>query len=323
MNQASIETGSALAIAPFATTLAKNKISLTRDKTTTLQINIGFLCNQNCRHCHVEAGPKSDKIMDAQTADAVADFAEAGGFSTADITGGAPEMNPNLSHLIEKLAPSVSKIIVRSNLTAISNGKWDGLMEIFQEHKVTITASLPSLNKSQTDAQRGSGVYEKSLAVLKKLNGEGYGIEGTGLELNFVSNPAGAFLPPSQASLETRFRSDLKRKFGIKFNNLYTFANAPLGRFETWLKDSGAYGKYMDRLVREFNPCSVGGLMCRYLVSISWEGYLYDCDFNLACDLPLAGRKIHVSEMTGPPAPGSPIVVGDHCYTCCAGAGFT
>jgi len=323
MNQAGIETRSVMARAPFASTLAENEIILTRDKTTTLQINVGLLCNQSCRHCHLEAGPLSDKIMDAKTADQVSAFAASGGFETADITGGAPEMNPNLPRLIENLAPSVSTIIVRSNLTAISDGNREGLIGIFKKHKVTITASLPSLNKNQTNVLRGSGVFEKSLEALKKLNKEGYGMEGTGLKLNFVSNPAGAFLPPSQASLETRFRSDLKRKFGVEFNNLFTFANAPLGRFETWLKDSGAYDKYMDRLVKEFNPCSVGGLMCRRLVSVSWDGYLYDCDFNLATDLPLAGRKIHVSQMTGPPEPGSPIAVDDHCYTCCAGAGFT
>jgi radical SAM/Cys-rich protein len=196
-------------------------------------------------------------------------------------------------------------------------------MEIFKKHKVTITASLPSLNRSQTDTQRGDGVFDKSVAILKKLNEEGYGIEGTGLELNFVSNPAGAFLPPSQESLETKFHADLKRKFGVEFNNLYTFANAPLGRFEQWLKGSDGYDKYMDRLVKEFNPCAVEGLMCRSLVSVSWDGYLYDCDFNLACDLPLAGRKTHVSEVTSPPEAGSPIAVANHCYTCCAGAGFT
>lgn len=323
MSQASIETRPAPAVAPFSSTLDKNEIDLARSKATTLQINTGYLCNQTCRHCHLKAGPQSDKIMDARTVDEVAAFAASGGYNTADITGGAPEMNPNLLGLVEKLAPSVLKIIVRSNLTAISGGKWDGHMETFKKHKVAITASLPSLNKSQTDAQRGDGVFETSVAVLKKLNGEGYGIEGTGLELNFVSNPAGAFLPPSQGSLEAKFRSDLKRKFGVRFNNLYTFANAPLGRFAEWLKDSGVYDNYMNRLVKEFNPCAVDGLMCRYLVSVSWDGYLYDCDFNLACDLPLAGHKTHVSEMTGPPAPGAPIATADHCYTCCAGAGFT
>lgn len=186
-----------------------------------------------------------------------------------------------------------------------------------------IVASFPSCNEAQSDSQRGRGVFRMSLDALRKLNAMGYGQDGTGLELNLVANPTGAFLPTPQTQMEQRFREVLKKNWGIVFNRLHAFANVPLGRFRQWLVQSGNLESYLQRLASSFNPCAVEGLMCRTLVSVSWDGYLYDCDFNLARDLPLGGKKTHVSEMEGPPEPGIPIAVGDHCYTCTAGAGFT
>jgi radical SAM/Cys-rich protein len=184
-------------------------------------------------------------------------------------------------------------------------------------------ASLPSVDSVQTESQRGKGVFEKSIHALQRLNAAGYGKKKTGLKLDLVSNPPGAFLPPSQAQAEERFRVILEKKWGIVFNNLFTFANVPLGRFRQWLHASGNLKNYTERLASSFSPCVVEGLMCRTLMSVAWDGYCYDCDFNLAARLPMAGKKSHISQMEGPPEPGTPIAVGDHCYTCAAGSGFT
>ena len=308
---------------PFGRTLKQNGFKLTRDRTTTLQINTGLLCNQQCKHCHLEAGPERQELMDGKTVDDIADFAKRCRFDILDITGGAPEMNPHLADLISKTAPHVARVMLRSNLTATAPAKWDSLTRLLREHNVIINASLPSANKGQTESQRGPGVFDRSVATLQKLNEVGYGMEGSGLELNLVTNPTGAFLPVSQASLEEKFRADIQRKWDIVFNSLYTFTNVPLGRFRKWLIDSGNYEKYMMKLSDSFNPCSLEGLMCRTLVSVDWEGHMYDCDFNLAHSLPMGGRKIHVSELEKEPQPGAPIAISDHCYSCAAGSGFT
>jgi radical SAM/Cys-rich protein len=199
----------------------------------------------------------------------------------------------------------------------------DNLVDLLKSHRVVIVASFPSINVTQTDSQRGDGIFNQSVAVLKKLNAIGYGFNNGGLELNLVSNPTGAYLPPTQEQAEKRFHQVLENKWGVVFDNLFGFANVPLGRFRQWLVKSGNFEKYMAKLSHNFNSCAVEGLMCRTLVSVSWDGYLYDCDFNLARGLPMGGQKVHVSEMKGPPKPGSPIVTADHCYTCTAGAGFT
>jgi radical SAM/Cys-rich protein len=313
----------AMIIEPFRQSLARYGLRLERAQTATLQVNVGFLCNQTCRHCHLSAGPGRKENMGPETVDEVVSYAQRSYFETIDITGGAPEMNRNLVNLIERLPPLAPRIMLRSNLTVLSNCNRDHLMELLKANGVVIVASFPSLNKSQADSQRGDGVFERSVDTIKKLNAMGYGQEGTALELNLVSNPTGAFLPPSQSQAEKRFRQVLEKKWGIFFNNLFSFANVPLGRFRQWLLQSGNFEKYMERLASSFNPCAVEGLMCRTLVSVSWDGYLYDCDFNLARGLYLGGRKIHVSEMPGPPEPTSPIAVAEHCYTCTAGAGFT
>lgn len=308
---------------PFHQTLSRHGLNLGRGETTTLQINVGFLCNQTCRHCHLNAGPGRKENMDLKTAEVVVEYAQRSHFETIDITGGAPELNPNLLYLIKRLSPLSARIMVRSNLSALNEGSQTHFFELFKEHRVVIVASFPSLNEAQTDSQRGRGIFQHSIAALKKLNAMGYGEEGSGLELNLVSNPTGAFLPSSQTQTEKRFRQVLEQKWGIFFNNLFNFANMPLGRFGNWLLQSRNLEKYLEKLASSFNSCAIDGLMCRTLVSVSWDGYLYDCDFNLARGLYLGGRKIHVSEMPGPPEPGTPITVDDHCYTCTAGAGFT
>ena len=312
----------AIEIAPFKSTLFKHNLELVRQRTHTLQINLGFLCDQTCQHCHLNAGPGRNENMDSDTLNAVVAYARRSHFETIDITGGAPELNPLLLDLIKKISPLAPKIMLRSNLSALK-AKMRRLIEALKSHRVVIVASFPSLNVNQTDSQRGAGIFEESIAVLKELNGSGYGRNGSGLELNLVSNPTGAFFPPTQEQTEKRYRQILQKKWGVTFNSLFSFANVPLGRFRQWLIKSGNFESYIQKLVSNFNPCSIAGLMCRTLVSVSWDGYLYDCDFNLARDLYMGGTKIHISEMPGPPQPGTAIITADHCYTCAAGLGFT
>lgn len=307
----------------FNKTLDKYNIRLTKDAARILQINVGLLCNQKCRHCHLDAGPHRRENMDAKTAEDVIAYAKRSCFDTIDITGGAPELNPNLEHLIEALSRT-SHIMVRSNLSVLNNAKKDHLIKLMALHRVAIVASFPSTDESQTDAQRGDGIFQASIEALQKLNQRGYGKEGTGLALHLVVNPTGAFLPPPQEKAAKRLRDVLQRKWGIVFNELYCFANVPIGRFRKWLVASGNFDAYIEKLTKSFNPCAVDGVMCRDLVSVSWDGYLYDCDFNLARGIPLGGKKrVHVSAMQGKPAAGTPIATADHCYTCTAGAGFT
>ena len=311
------------ALEPFRQTLFKHGLSLERGKTTILQINVGLLCNQTCRHCHLNAGPGRKENMDFETADAVIAYAKRSCFEAIDITGGAPELNPNIVKLIEGVSPHSPRLMFRSNLSALNDGKRDHLMNLLKDKSAVIVASFPSLNEAQADSQRGDGIFQKSIDTLRKLNGMGYGHVETGLELNLVCNPTGAFLPAPQDQLVKRFREVLMKKWGIVFNNLFTFANVPLGRFRNWLEEKGNLESYLERLASGFNACAVDGLMCRELVAVSWDGYLYDCDFNLAMGLHMGKKKTHVSEMDGPPSTGKPIAVADHCYTCTAGAGFT
>ena len=307
----------------FSRTLARHGLSLTRDRTTILQVNVGLLCNQTCGHCHLNAGPGKTEVMTRQTADQIAAWAGRVSFETIDITGGAPEMNPDIVGIVETFADLTPKLIFRSNLSALNSGGRAHLMDLLKRLKVVIVASLPAINESQTDAQRGDGIFKASIAALQRLNRLGYGQPGTDLELNLVSNPTGAFTAADQAQTEKRFRQMLERKWGIVFNHLFSFSNAPLGRFRRWLERSGNLSAYMKKLADGFNPSAVDGVMCRTLVSVSWDGYLYDCDFNLARGMPMGCNRIHVTDMLGPPVPGSPIATADHCYTCTAGAGFT
>lgn len=309
-------------IKPFKSALAKYGLKLSRQTTRTLQINMGLLCNQTCRHCHLSAGPKRKENMDAQTLKEVVAYAQRSRFETIDITGGAPELNPLLPELIQQIAAHTPRIMLRSNLSAL-NQHMNRLMEVLKSHRVVILASFPSLNLSQTDAQRGEGIFEESIAMLKALNAQGYGRDGSGLKLDLVSNPTGAFMPPSQQQIEKRYHQILDQKWGLRFNRLFNFANVPLGRFKQWLVQTGNYENYLRKLVASFNPCAIEGLMCRNQISVSWDGYLHDCDFNLAISLHMSGKRIHISEMPGIPKTGSPIMTADHCYTCAAGSGFT
>ena len=310
-------------VVPFNLTLARHDLKLDRKTTRTLQVNVGYLCNQACRHCHLNAGPGHKKNMGLEIIQEVISYARTGGFEIVDITGGAPELNPHAETLIEGVCNVASRVMLRSNLSVLNDGKRNHLIKLLREKRVVIVASFPSLNEIQMDSQRGNGIFQMSIDALTKLNNLGYGHKGTGLELNLVSNPTGSFLPPDQVQAEKRFRQVLKRKWGIVFNNLYNFANVPLGRFRQWLVRTNNLETYIDKLYSNFNACAVDGLMCRTLVSVSWDGYLYDCDFNLARGLFMGGHKIHVSEMTGPPEPGGHIATADHCYTCTAGSGFT
>jgi radical SAM/Cys-rich protein len=303
-----------LSMEPFRLTLSEHGLSLERGKTHTLQVNVGFICDQKCRHCHLSCGPGRTEVMAPETIKEVIAFAQRSRFETIDITGGAPELNPHIVDIIEGLFPLAPRIMLRSNLSALNNGKMGDMMDLLKSRRVVIVASFPSLNQAQADSQRGDGSFQISVDELTKLNTLGYGREGSGLELNLVSNPTGAFLAPLQAQSEKRFRRVLKDKWGIVFNNLYNFAN---------VSETGNFESYLEKLISSFNPCSVDGVMCRSLLSVSWNGYLFDCDFNLASDLYLGGRKIHISEMSGPPEAGSQIAVADHCFTCTAGAGFS
>ena len=238
----------AAAVDPFADTLARHGLSLVRDRVHTLQVNTGYLCNLRCRHCHLEAGPGRKEIMSRETMAAVVSFARRFPFRILDVTGGAPELVPDLPFLVDGLAPLAPRLMLRTNLSAVSGAEWESLLALCVAHRVVLVASFPSTNPSQADAQRGAGVTEAAIAVLKKLNAAGYGVDGTGLELDLVSNPVGAFLPMPQDSAERKFRHDMLRKWGVAFNRLYTFANVPLGRFRTWLLRTGNYERYLKTL---------------------------------------------------------------------------
>jgi len=260
--------------------------------------------------------------MGRETMEAVLRFAGRSSFSVADITGGAPELVPDLPFMLQGLRPLVDRLMLRSNLLLLLDDQRQELLDLCRALNVELVVSFPSTNETQADSQRGRGVWRKSIAMLKRLNDLGYGMPDSGLDLYLVSNPAGAFLPVDQCTAEKRFRQDLARKWNISFTALYTFANVPLGRFRHWLEHSGNFESYLEKLAGAFNPATVNGLMCRSLISVSWDGCLYDCDFNLAGGLPYSGNRVHVSEVEKLQA-GTPIMTDDYCYACTAGAGFT
>ena len=306
----------------FQQTLAAHALHLTRAQVTTLQINVGRRCNLACRHCHIEAGPGRSEVMSPATMDEVVDLARRFSFSVIDITGGAPELVPGIGAFVARLAPLAPRIMLRTNLLLLLAPEHRELLSVCREHRIVLVASFPATNKEQTEAQRGPGVWEQSIQALRELNGLGYGRPGTGLELYLVSNPAGAFLPVEQCAAERRFKAELARKWGIEFSGLFTFANVPLGRFKCWLQDSSNYDAYLARLMDSFNPGTVNSLMCRTQVSVSWDGYLFDCDFNLAAGLPYSGAPVHVSTVRELPA-GVAVMTDDYCFACTAGSGFT
>jgi radical SAM/Cys-rich protein len=289
---------------------------------TVFQINVGKLCNQTCRHCHVDAGPDRSEAMTRETAGMCVAALARTDIPTVDITGGAPELSPCFRYLVEESRRLGRHVMDRCNLTVLLLPSQADLAQFLARHRVEIVASLPSYAASQTDAQRGAGVFEKSLQALRLLNALGYGREGSGLVLNLVTNPVGAFLPPPQAPQEAHFKDRLAREHGVVFNRLYTITNMPISRFLEFLLDSGNYEGYMQRLVEAFNPSAAAGVMCRYTLSVGWDGRLYDCDFNQMIELPLDhGAPAHIRDFDPRALHTRRIVTGNHCYGCTAGAG--
>jgi radical SAM/Cys-rich protein len=288
------------------------------------QLNIGKLCNQTCAHCHVDAGPdRKEENMDRATLEKCLEIiASVPSIHTVDITGGAPEMNPHFRWFVEEVSKLGKKVIDRCNLTIImANPKYRDLPQFFAKHQVEVVSSLPYFSKKRTDSQRGDGVFEDSIKALQLLNEAGYGKEGTGLNLHLVYNPSGAFLPAGQATLEAEFKRQLKRKYNIEFNSLFAITNLPIARFLDYLLESGNYEEYMQKLVDAFNPGTVEGLMCRNTLSVSWDGYIYDCDFNQMLDLKVASPVQHINDFDADKINDRDIVLNQHCYGCTAGAG--
>jgi len=289
------------------------------------QLNIGKLCNQTCSHCHVDAGPdRKEENMDRATLERCLEIiASTPTITTVDITGGAPEMNPHFRWFVEECSKLGKQVIDRCNLTIImANKKYHDLPQFLAKHKVQVVSSLPYFSKKRTDSQRGDGVFEDSIKALQMLNEVGYGKEGTGLELHLVYNPAGAFLPDNQENLQAEFKRQLSRKYDIVFNNLFAITNLPIARFLEYLIESGNYKDYMQSLIEAFNPATVMGLMCRDTISVSWDGHLYDCDFNQMLDLKVAvPGSTHLDTFDANKLQERNIVLNQHCYGCTAGAG--
>jgi radical SAM/Cys-rich protein len=287
-----------------------------------LQINVGKRCNQACHHCHVDAGPDRTEVMPPDVVEACLRFLEASGASTLDITGGAPELHPQFRTLVERARAMGRRVIDRCNLTITRLPNYANIPEFLATHRVEVIASLPSFAAKLTDSQRGDGVYEASIAALRHFNELGYGAEGSGLLLNLVTNPVGAFLPASQAALERDWKRELQRRHGIVFNRLYTITNMPISRYLQYLADSGNLDGYMQRLVAAFNPAAVDGLMCRTTLSVGWDGTLYDCDFNQMMELGVESRAPQtIFDAEAAALSGRRVVVGPHCFGCTAGAG--
>ena len=295
---------------------------LTATGITVFQINVGKLCNQTCHHCHVDAGPDRKEIMTRETAELCLHALAQTEIPVVDITGGAPELNPNFRWLIEQARALERHVIDRCNLTVLLLAAQADLAEFLAQHRVEVIASLPYYRAAQTDAQRGAGVFDKSIEALRKLNALGYGREGTGLLLNLIYNPVGAFLPPKQESIEAQFKRELERQHGVVFNRLYTITNMPISRFLEFLLQTGNYEGYMERLVNAFNPAAAAGVMCRYTISVGWDGTLYDCDFNQMLELPTGfGAPRHIRNLDVEALNRRRIVTANHCYGCSAGAG--
>ncbi|WP_299119947.1 arsenosugar biosynthesis radical SAM (seleno)protein ArsS [uncultured Tenacibaculum sp.] len=300
-----------------------NQFPLRPNKLEILQINLGYMCNQVCAHCHVDAGPDRKEIMTKETMQQCLDVIKTTGAHTLDLTGGAPEMNPNFRWFVEEASKAgIKDFIVRSNLTIIrANKKFYDLPDFFKKHNVHVVSSMPHWTRGKTDKQRGDGVFDKSIKALQMLNDVGYGIEGTNLKLDLVYNPSGAFLPGDQAALESDFKKALKEDFNIDFNSLFAITNLPISRFLDYLIASENYEDYMYALVEAYNPMAVENVMCTNTLSISWDGYLYDCDFNQMLNLKVDSKVKHISEYNEELIQNRNIIINQHCYGCTAGAG--
>jgi radical SAM/Cys-rich protein len=287
-----------------------------------LQVNLGKLCNQTCKHCHVDAGPDRREVMTRETMRQCLDALARHDIPTLDLTGGAPELNPHFRWFVEQAAGLGRRVMDRCNLTVIlANKSYHDLPEFFAKHRVEVVSSLPHYTAQRTDRQRGDGVFEKSIRALQMLNSAGYGKAGTGLLLNLVYNPTGAILPGPQRELEADYKRELRAKYGIEFNSLYVITNMPISRFLDYLVASGNYEEYMRKLVESFNPDAAAGVMCRNTLSVGWDGWLYDCDFNQMLDMRVNGGSRHISEFDFEALSNRDIAINQHCYGCTAGLG--
>jgi radical SAM/Cys-rich protein len=298
--------------------------AIRRKRLDTLQVNLGYRCNQSCVHCHVNAGPNRTEQMARETVLEVLAFLGASGVRTLDVTGGAPELNPHFRELVAAARALGVRVMDRCNLTVLEQPGQEDLAHFLAAHEVDVIASLPCYLEDNVDRQRGKGVFDASIRGLRALNGLGYGRPGSGLVLDLVYNPQGAVLPPAQAALERDYRRHLGERYGVAFNRLYVLANMPIQRFGSTLISKGEFERYMTLLKDAYQPTNLDSVMCRTLVSVDWRGYVYDCDFNQMLDLPLAWRgrpRTHLRELTGRDLAGNAIVVRDHCYGCTAGQG--
>jgi radical SAM/Cys-rich protein len=308
----------------FVEKLGLNGRGLRRHSVDVLQVNLGRYCNLACIHCHVESGPTRKEMMSRENVEAVLRFLAHGAIPTVDITGGAPELHPDFAYLVSSARRLGRHVMDRCNLTVIFEPGKDYLPEFFCRHRVELVCSLPCYSIENVDKQRGKGTFDGSIRALQIFNDLGYGKPESGLTLNLVYNPVGAHLPPPQAKLEEDYRRVLGEKFGIVFNHLYCLTNMPITRYATHLKLRGEYDRYLELLERNFNAATVDQVMCRNLISIGWDGWVYDCDFNQMLDLPVvdaAGKRLHISSLKMNQLIEPAITVGDHCYACTAGAG--
>ena len=298
--------------------------AIRRGRLTTLQVNLGYRCNQSCLHCHVNAGPNRKEMMTAETIDTVVDFLEAGSIETLDLTGGAPELNPHFRDLVRRARALGVHVMDRCNLTVLNEPGQEDLADFLAAHDVEVVASLPCYLEDNVDGQRGKGVYQGSIEGLKKLNALGYGQTDSGLALNLVYNPTGPFLPPPQAQLEADYKRELAARFGIVFNQLFTLTNLPIQRFGSTLVSKGQFDDYMQLLREAYRAENLDAVMCRSLLSVDWQGYVYDCDFNQMLGLPLrieGQPRPQLADLLGRDLEDNPIVIADHCYGCTAGQG--
>ena len=297
--------------------------AIKRDQLETLQVNLGYLCNQSCLHCHVNAGPTRKENMQEQVVNDIIRFLETNNIKKLDLTGGAPELNPHFRKLVSAAFAMGINIIDRCNLTVLHEAGQEDTADFLAQHKVEVVASLPCYLEENVDGQRGDGVFQTSIAAIKSLNILGYGIDGSGLELNLMYNPIGAQLPPSQQQLEQDYKRELNNRYGIVFNNLYTLTNMPIKRFGSTLISKGEFDNYMNVLKGSYQTSNLQTVMCRSLISVDWQGYIYDCDFNQMLDLPLIekGKKMHLNDVTNKNLNRRDIIIADHCYGCTAGQG--
>jgi len=303
----------------FAEKLSESELRLVSSTVDTLQVNVGKLCNQACKHCHVDASPIRTEIMQRETIDACLKVLRENNIKTLDITGGAPEMIPDFRYFVTQAKKIGAHIIVRHNLTVMFEKGHHDLAEFFAENEVEVVSSLPYFIADKTDAQRGTGVFDKSIEALKLLNKVGYGIEES-LKLNLVYNPVGAFLPPEQSAIEADFKRELKNRYDIVFNNLYAITNMPIARFLDWLRRSKNEESYMQKLVNAFNPATIEGLMCRNIISVDWRGNLHDCDFNQMLEIPVVSKQT-IFDFDFASLKNRDIQTENHCYGCTAGSG--